>query len=115
MSIRFIAVILYLLSAFFASKGTVVVAGRARAVVIGVGSNTAMGSIRDAMLRTEDVSYYLFIYFVKIEKLNYVFLFILIIYFHIVFIPCYFELSLDLNFDTDLILMVLLAFRKRPH
>lgn len=43
---------------FFAvvSQGTVVVAGRARAVVIGVGSNTAMGSIRDAMLRTEDVS-----------------------------------------------------------
>jgi len=36
------------------SQGTVVVAGRARAVVIGVGSNTAMGSIRDAMLRTED-------------------------------------------------------------
>ncbi|GJM96492.1 hypothetical protein PR202_ga13332 [Eleusine coracana subsp. coracana] len=35
-------------------SGTVVVAGRARAVVIGVGSNTAMGSIRDAMLRTED-------------------------------------------------------------
>lgn len=30
-------------------------AGRARAVVVGVGSNTAMGSIRDAMLRTEDV------------------------------------------------------------
>ncbi|XP_029123646.1 calcium-transporting ATPase 3, endoplasmic reticulum-type isoform X2 [Elaeis guineensis] len=36
-------------------SGTVVVAGRARAVVVGVGSNTAMGSIRDAMLRTEDV------------------------------------------------------------
>ncbi|KAJ3697610.1 hypothetical protein LUZ61_001315 [Rhynchospora tenuis] len=35
-------------------SGTVVVAGRARAVVIGVGSNTAMGSIRDAMLHTED-------------------------------------------------------------
>ncbi|GMH13644.1 hypothetical protein Nepgr_015485 [Nepenthes gracilis] len=35
-------------------SGTVVVAGRARAVVIGVGSNTAMGSIRDSMLRTED-------------------------------------------------------------
>ncbi|WVZ60446.1 hypothetical protein U9M48_010466 [Paspalum notatum var. saurae] len=35
-------------------SGTVVVAGRARAIVIGVGSNTAMGSIRDAMLRTED-------------------------------------------------------------
>ncbi|ONK74511.1 uncharacterized protein A4U43_C03F7130 [Asparagus officinalis] len=35
-------------------SGTVVVAGRARAVVVGVGSNTAMGSIRDAMLRTED-------------------------------------------------------------
>ncbi|RWR73912.1 calcium-transporting ATPase 3, endoplasmic reticulum-type isoform X1 [Cinnamomum micranthum f. kanehirae] len=33
---------------------TVVVAGRAKAVVVGVGSNTAMGSIRDAMLRTED-------------------------------------------------------------
>ena len=32
------------------------VAGRARAVVVGIGSNTAMGSIRDAMLRTEDVS-----------------------------------------------------------
>ena len=38
------------------SQGTVVVAGRARAIVIGVGFNTAMGSIRDAMLRTEDVS-----------------------------------------------------------
>ncbi|KAK9163663.1 hypothetical protein Syun_004565 [Stephania yunnanensis] len=35
-------------------SGSVVVAGRARAVVVGVGSNTAMGSIRDAMLRTED-------------------------------------------------------------
>ncbi|KAL6511219.1 Calcium-transporting ATPase 3, endoplasmic reticulum-type [Orobanche hederae] len=35
-------------------SGTVVVVGRARAVVIGVGSNTAMGSIRDSMLRTED-------------------------------------------------------------
>lgn len=33
------------------------VAGRARAVVIGVGSNTAMGSIRDSMLMTEDVSF----------------------------------------------------------
>lgn len=32
-----------------------VVAGRARAVVIGVGSNTAVGSIRDAMIHTEDV------------------------------------------------------------
>lgn len=38
-------------------QGTVVVAGRARAVVVGVGSNTAMGSIRDSMLRTEDVSF----------------------------------------------------------
>jgi magnesium-transporting ATPase (P-type) len=45
-----------MLSAVFASQGTVVVAGRARSVVIGVGSSTAMGSIRDAMLRTEDVS-----------------------------------------------------------
>ncbi|XP_022844407.1 calcium-transporting ATPase 3, endoplasmic reticulum-type isoform X1 [Olea europaea var. sylvestris] len=35
-------------------SGTVVVAGRARAVVVGVGSNTAMGSIRDSMLKTED-------------------------------------------------------------
>ncbi|XP_027904102.1 calcium-transporting ATPase 3, endoplasmic reticulum-type isoform X3 [Vigna unguiculata] len=35
-------------------SGTVVVAGRARAVVVGVGPNTAMGSIRDSMLRTED-------------------------------------------------------------
>ncbi|KAA8537867.1 hypothetical protein F0562_027553 [Nyssa sinensis] len=35
-------------------SATVVVAGRARAVVVGVGSNTAMGSIRDSMLRTED-------------------------------------------------------------
>lgn len=32
------------------------VAGRARAIVVGVGPNTAMGSIRDSMLRTEDVS-----------------------------------------------------------
>jgi magnesium-transporting ATPase (P-type) len=37
----------------------VVVAGRARAVVIGVGSNTAMGSIRDAMLHTDDVCIFL--------------------------------------------------------
>ncbi|KAH9689965.1 calcium-transporting ATPase 3 endoplasmic reticulum-type [Citrus sinensis] len=35
-------------------SGTVVVAGRARAVVVGVGANTAMGSIRDSMLQTED-------------------------------------------------------------
>ncbi|WOK95600.1 calcium-transporting ATPase 3, endoplasmic reticulum-type isoform X1 [Canna indica] len=35
-------------------SGTVVVAGRARAIVVGVGSNTAMGSIRDAMLKTKD-------------------------------------------------------------
>ncbi|XP_061372008.1 calcium-transporting ATPase 3, endoplasmic reticulum-type isoform X1 [Gastrolobium bilobum] len=35
-------------------SGTVMVAGRARAVVVGVGHNTAMGSIRDSMLRTED-------------------------------------------------------------
>ncbi|XP_042452379.1 calcium-transporting ATPase 3, endoplasmic reticulum-type-like [Zingiber officinale] len=35
-------------------SGTVVVVGRARAIVVGVGSNTAMGSIRDAMLRTND-------------------------------------------------------------
>lgn len=35
-------------------SGTVVVAGRARAVVVEVGSNTAMGSIRDAMLKTKD-------------------------------------------------------------
>lgn len=32
------------------------VAGRAKAVVVGVGANTAMGNIRDSMLRTEDVS-----------------------------------------------------------
>lgn len=41
----------------FDGQGTTVVAGRARAVVIGVGSNTAMGSIRDSMLMTEDVSF----------------------------------------------------------
>ncbi|XP_031376806.1 calcium-transporting ATPase 3, endoplasmic reticulum-type isoform X2 [Punica granatum] len=35
-------------------SGTVVVAGRARAIVVGVGANTAMGSIRDSMLRTGD-------------------------------------------------------------
>ncbi|KAJ7966509.1 Calcium-transporting ATPase [Quillaja saponaria] len=35
-------------------SGTVVVAGRARAVVVGVGANTAMGSIRGSMLQTED-------------------------------------------------------------
>ncbi|KAK6939731.1 hypothetical protein RJ641_029262 [Dillenia turbinata] len=35
-------------------SGTVVVAGRARAIVVGVGANTAMGSIRDDMLRTDD-------------------------------------------------------------
>lgn len=38
------------------------VAGRARAVVVGVGPNTAMGSIRDSMLRTEDVSLGFFSY-----------------------------------------------------
>lgn len=32
------------------------VSGRGRAIVIGVGSNTAMGSIRDSMMRTDDVS-----------------------------------------------------------
>ncbi|XP_024029035.1 calcium-transporting ATPase 3, endoplasmic reticulum-type [Morus notabilis] len=35
-------------------SGTIVVAGRARAVVVGVGAHTAMGSIRDSMLQTED-------------------------------------------------------------
>ncbi|CAI0450476.1 unnamed protein product [Linum tenue] len=35
-------------------SGTVVVAGRGRAVVVGVGANTAMGSIRDSMLHTDD-------------------------------------------------------------
>ncbi|XP_044474608.1 calcium-transporting ATPase 3, endoplasmic reticulum-type isoform X2 [Mangifera indica] len=35
-------------------SGTAVVAGRARAIVVGVGANTAMGSIRDSMLQTED-------------------------------------------------------------
>uniref|UniRef100_A0A1J3JF24 Calcium-transporting ATPase n=1 Tax=Noccaea caerulescens TaxID=107243 RepID=A0A1J3JF24_NOCCA len=35
-------------------SGTDVVAGRGRAVVIGVGSNTAMGSIHDSMLHTDD-------------------------------------------------------------
>lgn len=44
------------LAAYFDGQGTVVVAGRARAVVVGVGTNTAMGSIRDSMLQTEDVS-----------------------------------------------------------
>lgn len=37
-------------------SGTIVATGRAKAIVVGVGSNTAMGSIRDAMLRTEDES-----------------------------------------------------------
>lgn len=32
------------------------VAGRVRAVVVGFGTNTAMGSIRDSMLQTNDVS-----------------------------------------------------------
>ncbi|XP_010544013.1 PREDICTED: calcium-transporting ATPase 3, endoplasmic reticulum-type [Tarenaya hassleriana] len=35
-------------------SGTDVVAGRARAVVVGVGANTAMGSIQDSMLQTDD-------------------------------------------------------------
>lgn len=35
-------------------SGTIAVAGRARAVVIGIGTNTAMGSIRDSMLNTEE-------------------------------------------------------------
>ena len=39
-------------------QGTDVVAGRGRAVVVGVGSNTAMGSIHDSMLHTDDVSYH---------------------------------------------------------
>ncbi|GMH23194.1 hypothetical protein Nepgr_025037 [Nepenthes gracilis] len=34
--------------------GTIVVADRPRVVVIGVGSNIAMGSIRDSMLRSKD-------------------------------------------------------------
>lgn len=33
-----------------------VVAGRARAIVVGVGANTAMGNIRDFILQTDDVS-----------------------------------------------------------
>lgn len=33
-----------------------VVLGRARAIVVGVGANTAVGSIRDSMLQTGDVS-----------------------------------------------------------
>ncbi|KAI3958883.1 hypothetical protein MKX01_023559 [Papaver californicum] len=37
-------------------SGTIVVSGRAKAVVVGVGSNTAMGGIRDAMLKTEDAA-----------------------------------------------------------
>lgn len=32
-----------------------VVAGRARAIVVGVGANTAMGNIRDSILQTDDV------------------------------------------------------------
>ncbi|KAI4375065.1 hypothetical protein MLD38_012977 [Melastoma candidum] len=35
-------------------SGTVIVVGRARAIVVGIGANTAMGSIRDAMLQTGD-------------------------------------------------------------
>ncbi|KAL4034345.1 hypothetical protein IC575_007479 [Cucumis melo] len=35
-------------------SGTVVVAGRARAIVVGVGANTAMGNIRDSILQTDD-------------------------------------------------------------
>ncbi|GMH29531.1 hypothetical protein Nepgr_031374 [Nepenthes gracilis] len=34
--------------------GSIVVAGLARVVVIGVGSNTAMGTIHDSMLRSKD-------------------------------------------------------------
>lgn len=34
-----------------------VVAGRARAIVVGVGANTAMGNIRDSILQTDDVSF----------------------------------------------------------
>lgn len=42
------------------------VAGRGRAVVVGVGSNTAMGSIHDSMLQTDDVSYqYSFVFIWK--------------------------------------------------
>lgn len=44
------------LPAYLDRQGTVVVAGRARAVVVGVGTHTAMGGIHDSMLRTEDVS-----------------------------------------------------------
>lgn len=40
------------------------VAGRGRAVVIGVGSNTAMGSIHDSMLQTDDVSYHYSLVFI---------------------------------------------------
>ena len=45
-------------------QGTVVTVGRARAVVISIGSKTAMGKIRDAISETADVralSYHAFI------------------------------------------------------
>lgn len=51
------------LNLVFDVQGTVVVVGRARAVVVGVGSNTAMGSIRDAMSRTNDVWIFQFFLF----------------------------------------------------
>ena len=41
-------------------QGTVVTVGRARAVVISIGSKTAMGKIRDAISETADVSLSLF-------------------------------------------------------
>lgn len=50
---------------YFDFQGTVVVVGRARAVVVGVGANTAMGNIRDSMLRTDDVSTINFLSFHK--------------------------------------------------
>lgn len=65
-------------AAHFDDQGTIVVAGRARAVVVGVGANTAMGSIRDSMMHTEDVStvnfcfclYFSFILHLAVYKLT---------------------------------------------
>lgn len=53
-SIQYLWVLLFNIFLHLIFQGIIV--KMAGAVVVGVGSNTAMGSIRDSMLKTEDVS-----------------------------------------------------------
>lgn len=68
---------------YFDYQGTVVVAGRARAVVVGVGANTAMGSIRDSMLQTDDVRVFsslIFYYMFSLQSVHITLFFFNLIY-----------------------------------